>query len=98
MEFYVKVYRVENEFMVAACDKDLFGKTIEDGELILKIEEEFYGGEVIEEEKMRSFLSKASIANLVGENVVQLAIREGIIDAANVLKVKGVPHAQMVKM
>jgi hypothetical protein len=98
MKFYTKIYRVENEIIVAACDKDLCGKILEDGELILKITEEFYGGEIVGEEEMRHHLSTATIANLVGNNIVKLAIEEGIIDSENVLKIKGVSHAQMAIM
>ena len=43
-----------------------------------------------------SYLRLATIANLVGEEVVRIAVEEGFIDESCVLRVDGIPHAQMV--
>jgi hypothetical protein len=43
-------------------------------------------------------LENATIANLVGEIAVKCAIELGLIDPECVIKIKGIPHAQMVKM
>jgi hypothetical protein len=98
MKFYTRVYRAEKEVMIAACDKNLCGKTFEEGDLVLQVEKSFYGGELKGKEEVRSLLAEATIANLVGKDIVELAIREGVIDSKNVLMVKGIPHAQMVRM
>jgi len=98
MRFYAKVYRVQNEVLVAVCDEDVYGKVFEEGEVVLDIRKEFYGDEVFTEEQVVVFLKEATIANLAGEGAVSIAIREGIIDAENVLRVCGIPHAQMVRM
>jgi hypothetical protein len=98
MKYYAKIYRVQNEVLVAVCDEDIRGRVFEEGELILDIRKEFYGDEVFTEEQVVVFLKEATIANLAGEGVVSIAIKEGIIDKENVLRVCGVPHAQMVRM
>ncbi|WP_456475305.1 DUF424 domain-containing protein [Candidatus Pyrohabitans sp.] len=98
MRYCVKIYRVQNEVLVAVCDEDILGRVFEEGELILDIKKEFYGDEVFTEEQVVVFLNEATIANIAGEGVVAIAIREGIIDRENVLRVCGVPHAQMVRM
>jgi hypothetical protein len=84
MKFYAKAYRDGSEFLVACCDENISGKTFEEGERILEVKESFYCDNLFE--------------NIVGEEIVKLAIKEKIILEQSVLRVKGVPHAQMVKM
>ncbi len=98
MKFYIKVYKDGDDLLVACCDEDIKGKTFEDGDLILDVKESFYCDEFLEESEVRPLLQKATIVNIVGEEVVKLAVREGIIEEGSILRVKGVPHAQMVKM
>jgi hypothetical protein len=98
MKFYVKVYRDGDDLLVACCDEDIRGKTFEEGELVLDVTESFYCDEFLEGKEICSLLRKATIVNIVGEKVVKLAVGEGVIEEKNVLRVKGVPHAQMVRM
>jgi len=98
MEFYVRIYRIEREVMAAICDQEIHGKTFEDDGIVLHIKKDFYGNELKGPEEVSAALKDATIANLVGENAVALAINEGAITPENVIQVEGVPHAQMVKM
>ncbi len=98
MKFYIKVYKDGDDLLVACCDEDIKGKTFEEGDLILDVMESFYCDEFLEASEVCPLLQKASIINIVGEEVVKLAVREGIIEEGSILRVKGVPHAQMVKM
>lgn len=98
MKYYVKVYMVQSEVLVAACDECVYGKCYREGEVVLKGERKFFGDELMEEEELEDLLKRATIANLLGENIVAYGIRLGIIDADNVITVEGVPHAQMVRM
>jgi hypothetical protein len=93
-----KRYRMGEEFLVAVCDKELLGKTLKEGEFSFYVSPEFYGGEEITEEELKNLLTDATIANLIGEKCVSLAIDMGIIDEDMVLFIQGVPHAQMVRM
>ncbi|AAL81399.1 DUF424 domain-containing protein [Pyrococcus furiosus DSM 3638] len=95
---YVKVYRVQGEVLVAACDEELLGKTFREGELKLEVKERFYKGELMDVEELGRLLEEATIANLTGERVVRKAIELGYIDESRVLRIQGVPHAQMAKM
>ncbi len=98
MKFYAKAYRDGSEFLVACCDEDMRGLTFEEGERILEVTESFYCDKLFEEREVCSLLREATILNIVGEEIVKLAIKEKIILEQSVLRVKGVPHAQMVKM
>ena len=86
------------ELLVAACDLDVLGKTFEEGDLRLEVNEGFYTGEKVDLRLLLEVLALASIANLVGQETVQAAIGAGYIDPECVLRVAGVPHAQMVRM
>ncbi|WP_297512132.1 DUF424 domain-containing protein [Thermococcus sp.] len=95
---YVKVYRVQGEVLLAACDEELIGKTFREGELKLEVKERFYKGELVEEERLGELLEEATIANLTGERCVAKAIELGYVDPERVLRIEGVPHAQMAKL
>ncbi|WP_457555842.1 DUF424 domain-containing protein [Candidatus Pyrohabitans sp.] len=98
MKYYAKVYRVQSEVLVAVCDASIHGRVFEEGELVLDIKKEFYGDEEFTEEQIALLLREATIANIAGEDAVSMAIKLGIIDEENVLRVCGIPHAQMVRM
>lgn len=94
----IKVHKRGAEILVAACDVDLVGKHLKDGHFSVYLSPEFYGGEVVSDEVFLSYMRMATIANLFGKHTVGLAIKSGCISKANVLKIAGVPHAQMVVM
>lgn len=98
MGIYVKVYHVHGEVLVAACDEGLLGKTFREGELKLEVRERFYKGELREAEELKALLDKATIANLVGEECVGKAVELGYVDEGRILRIEGIPHAQIAKM
>lgn len=93
----LSVKRKQGEVLVTVCDSELFGKTFEEGELSLEIEESFYGGKEASVEECLSALEKATIGNLVG-SIVEHAIEDGYVDSKNVLEIEGVQHAQMMRL
>jgi hypothetical protein len=95
---YIKVYRVQGEVLLAACDEELMGKTFREGELKLEVKERFYKGELVEEDRLESLLEEATIANLTGERCVSKAIELGYVNPERVLRIDGVPHAQVAKL
>ncbi|MFQ5816019.1 MAG: DUF424 domain-containing protein [Candidatus Hydrothermarchaeaceae archaeon] len=98
MGFHFKIYREEGEVLVAACDEDICGLTFEEDKLVLDVRRDFYGSELADWKRLRSFLAEATILNLVGEELISRAVEAGFIDAENVMRVKGVPHAKMVRI
>jgi len=93
-----RVHKYGREIVVAACDKDLIGKVLRDGDLRLEVSSCFYEGEDVDEEKLLNRLSLATIANLVGKRTVSIAAKHNYINEDCVLTIAGVPHAQMVKI
>ncbi|RLG38025.1 DUF424 domain-containing protein [Candidatus Alkanophaga liquidiphilum] len=96
--FCMKVYKVGFEILVAVCDEELVGKSFSDGFLKLEVSEKFYGRDVVGKDAILKSLRQATIANLVGERAVRLAVENGFVDAENIIFIGGVPHAQMVIM
>ena len=94
----VKKYKHGEETLITACDENLIGKKFTEGKFQIDVTKKFYDGMRVDKKTLIRFLKTATIANLVGEETIKYAIECGIIDPENVLRVKGVPHAQMVKM
>ncbi len=96
--FRMRVYRVKGEVLVAVCDPELVGKTYSEGGYRIEVKEEFYGQEEFDEDVVKKALENATIANITGKKAVDLAIRIGIVDSRNVLKIGDCWHAQMVTL
>jgi len=94
-KMYVKIHKTENKDIVAVCDEDLLGKKFEEKELILDVSEEFYKGEKMDEAKTLEIMKKADILNIVGEKSIDLASKNDIVSKMNIIKIKGIPHAQV---
>jgi len=94
----VRMYRRGGEVVVAACDKDLVGRCLREGELRLDVCSSFYEGEDADEEILVNRLSMATIANLVGQRTIGIASKHRLINEGCVITIQGVPHVQMVRM
>ncbi len=92
----LKVYNQGTEVLVAACDADLLGQTLQEGELRLEVAPGFYDGVAADREQLLRHLRLATIGNLVGEETVAAALEGGFIEESGIIRIDGVPHAQMV--
>jgi hypothetical protein len=95
---YLKVYKIDNEVLVAVCDEKYLGKEFSEGNAQLKVSEKFYGQTPASCTEVAAALQEATIANLVGEESVACAIGAGVIESGNVIFIADVPHAQMICM
>lgn len=94
----IKIYKQGNDILIGACDEKLIGKKFNDGKYHLDVSKKFYDGKKINTDDLKKHLNTCTIANLVGEKTVKCAIDLGLIDPDCVIKIKGIPHAQMVRM
>ncbi|WP_256296048.1 DUF424 domain-containing protein [Haloarchaeobius salinus] len=90
--------RTEEGLLVSVCDPDVLGETFEDGDLSLTVTEEFYAGDEVDEDAVVDSLRRASVANIVGERAVTVAIDAGIVEEANVLAIEDTLHAQLLRL
>ena len=87
--------------LVSVCDPDCLGETFSEGQVSLEVTEEFYGGEeaaVADPEQVVDSLTRATVANIVGEQAVGVAVDAGLVDEERVLHVDGTQHAQLLWM
>ena len=60
--------------MLNICDMNLVGRIINKSDFEINISKEFFLDEAISENEAKKLLKSSSIMNLVGENIVNLAI------------------------
>ena len=93
---FAKIHRNERDAILAACDEELVGRSFRDGTARLDVSEIFYKGEVLDRAGMAERMKNVSIMNLVGSEVVAIAIEEGYASAEDVIEIDGVKHVQVV--
>lgn len=93
----VKIHKASNgKKIVAICDSNLIGKKFEEKNLQLDLSSNFYKGEERAEEEILNIIKGAYIINLVGEKSIKLALKANVIDKKSIIKIKKIPHAQVV--
>jgi hypothetical protein len=97
-EVYVNVRKSGQFVVLATCDCELLGKVLRDGHIIFEVREEFYKGHKVTLEEAIELCKQSTIVNMVGQCIVERAIKEKLIHPEAILKINGVPHAQIVKM
>jgi len=90
--------KVGNNILLAICDAEILGKTLKKGKISFHVKEEFYKGTKVSIEEAMSMIENSTTVNMIGKNVVQKAIEKGHVHPDAVLKIEGVPHAQIVKL
>ncbi|MCW3983139.1 MAG: DUF424 family protein [Candidatus Bathyarchaeota archaeon] len=98
MDVYLNLQKVGQNVVLAVCDCDLLGKTLKEGKIVFRVKENFYKGRKATLEEAVGLINNSTIVNLVGQNCVGEAIAKGYVHPEAVLKIEGVPHAQIVKL
>lgn len=98
LEVYVNLRKQGKHVILAVCDVELLGKTLREGELVLEVRERFYKGHRVEMDEAVGLMEQSTIVNIVGKNIVQKAIENGLVHPEAVLNISGVPHAQIVRL
>jgi hypothetical protein len=98
MEVYINLKQVGRNVLLAVCDCELLGKTLREGKIVFHIKDEFYNGRKATVEEAMGMINNSTIVNLVGKECVEKAISEGFVHPEAVIKIQGVPHAQIMKL
>ena len=98
MEVYVNLGRWGECVLLAICDADLLGKILKQGKISFHIREEFYKGSLVSLEEALDLIQQSTIVNMVGRGIVGTAVKKGLVHPEAVLKIDGVPHAQIAKV
>ncbi len=95
---FVRMHIHGNERILAACDEDILGMTFEGDGARITVSETFYKGESVTPETFVERMKSVTILNLVGEEVIAVAISQGMVSEECVIEIGGVKHAQAVLM
>ena len=98
MSVYVKVTNTGRQRLVAACDADLLGKTLKFGKINFQVRREFYKGSLVNVSEAIAIIKSAPNINLIGNIIVDKALKEGLVHPQAILDISGVPHTQIIKM
>lgn len=84
--------------VLAICDAELLGKTLNEGKIVFEVREEFYKGIKTTVEEAIYLIAQSTIVNMIGKRIVKKAMEKGLVHPEAVLNISGVPHAQIVKV
>ncbi|MHA1835669.1 MAG: DUF424 domain-containing protein [Candidatus Odinarchaeia archaeon] len=98
MDCYVKKTRVSGDVLVAVCDKEVLGKEFKEGKLRLKVNPSFYRGQLLSIEDTIEEIKNSSIANIVGNKIVEKIKEEGLVHESSILRISGISHVQIIKV
>ena len=95
-QFMGKKMKYQNSLMVNICDIELLGKNIRHDEVNMDISPKFFN-ERIKEQEVNELLTNCSIANLIGEKIVETALNLGLAKKESVKIISGVPFLMIFK-
>jgi len=92
--FFAKIHKKLGREVLAICDEDILGKILDDGKIHFEIKADFYQGEKLTGTQVKVLLKDSPNYNLIGKEIIKIAIELGVIEKENIIKIKGIPHAQ----
>ena len=95
---YVKTVIRGKDMIVAVCDEEILGKTLEGGKVPFKVSEGFYKGILGDVDEAIAVMKQATICNLVGRHIVRAAVDCKMVHERAIIYFGDVPHAQIVKL
>ena len=98
MQFSARVTDYQKNMMLNICDSEFLGKIITEGELNMHISESYYGDKLIDKDEAKTLLQKASVINMVGNEIISMSVELGIGSKNGVKLISGVPFLIVFKM
>jgi hypothetical protein len=95
--YALRIIKYQDSTMINMCDVELIGMKLEQGDLVIDISKEYFQQEIIEEFQAERLLRLCSIANLVGERIVKLAIDLRFAKELSIKRISGVPFLMIFK-
>lgn len=92
---FYKTYESRGGITLAVCDENICGKTL--GKNFF-VNPRFYKDKKGSKKKIIKLLRISHSANLVGKEAVECGIEAGVVDSENIVKIEGIPHAQVLLM
>ena len=83
--------------IINICDLDIVGKKIVQGNFTINISKEYYYSEEITKEEAINHLKDASIINLVGNDIVELALDLNLAKRNSVKVIENIPFLMIFR-
>lgn len=93
MKVYLKIHIRNDCETIACCDEELLEQVFKEGNLRIEITKSFFGGQLIDLEDAIGILKEATFFNIVGENIIRMAIDEKLLPREGVKSINGIPMA-----
>ncbi|MCH8915533.1 MAG: DUF424 domain-containing protein [Thaumarchaeota archaeon] len=98
MQFSLKVSSYQKNITLNICDSKLLGKNIIQDKLNMNISKSYYGEKLVEKVEAKLLLKNSSIINIVGKEIVSLAIQLGIGSKNGIKIISGIPFLIVFKI
>ena len=98
MRFSYKIHKKDDAVILAICDSSLLGKNLEDDEINFHVSEEFYNQDICDDTHIKELIRTATIINVIGKDIINIMTNEKMVQKDRILKIAGVPHAQIIKI
>jgi hypothetical protein len=98
LKFSYKVHKNDTEVLLAVCDASLLNKNLEGDGFSFFVSKDFYHEGTCDENHIKRLIRDATIINAIGEDVISLMIKEKVIEGEKIIKIDGVPHAQVISI
>ncbi|MFX1325133.1 MAG: DUF424 family protein, partial [Promethearchaeota archaeon] len=79
MKVYLKIHIRNDCETIACCDEELLEQVFKEGNLRIEITKSFFGGKLIDLEDAIEILKEAAFFNIVGENIIRMAVDEKLL-------------------
>ncbi len=83
--------------MINICDLSLIGKEINQGDFSISISKDYFYSEEITKEDAIKILKSSSIINLVGKDIVELALSLNLAKKNSVKIIENIPFLMIFK-
>ncbi len=83
--------------IINICDLNILGKEISQGDFTINISREYYYSEEITNEDAVNLLKSSSIINLVGKDIVDLAVGLNLAKKASVKTIENIPFLMIFR-
>ncbi len=96
MKFVAAEKEGPHGLLLVVTDKEILGKTFEEGKVQLDLSKEFYQGGEKSREEIKKLIPAARHLHLTGREAVAMGVEMGLVSSRKILWVRGVPHAEAV--
>ena len=96
MSFIVSKKFAPEGLILVVTDKEIVGKTFEEGNKQLDLSKKFYSGDNRSVEEVKAIIKEAYILHLTGEKAVALGVELELVDSEKIIWISNVPHAEVL--